>query len=102
MLMTPVSRGELIEKWDEPGARRLLFAELAAIRLWSRQARQRATAADSCGPLRRAQGISKWAAGDGEVWLISAIDCAGVLLGTEVHLADGDLCSGRPCRSPWR
>ena len=55
---------ELVEKGDEPGARRLLLAELAAARLWPRQARQRVAAADSVVPRRGAYRSSKWLAGD--------------------------------------
>ena len=47
---------ELIENGDESGARRLLFAELAAIRLWSRRSRLEALAALSSGPRRGARG----------------------------------------------
>ena len=50
---------ELVEKGDEPGARRLLLAELAAICLLARQARQRVVAADSIVPRRGAYRSSK-------------------------------------------
>ena len=81
---------ELIENGDESEARRLLIAELAAIRLLSRRARQAAPGARSSGPRQGARGSSKWLAGDVFAWLISTIDSMGVLFGTEVDLVDGD------------
>ena len=85
---------ELVEKGDEPGARRLLLAELAAARLWPRQARQRVAAADSVVQRRGAYRSSKRLAGDVIVRLISTVDSAGILLGTKVDLSDGDHVRG--------
>ena len=84
----------MIENGDVSGARRLLFAELAAIPFWSRRARLGAPTAGSSGPRQYARGSCKWLGGDGFVWLISTTDNEGVLLGTEVDLADGDYVQG--------
>ena len=67
---------------DESGSRRLLLADLAAVRLSSRRARPVAPAAGSSGPRQGVRGSSKWLAGDGLAWLISTIN------------DEGPLCSG--------
>ena len=82
---------ELNEKGDDSGARRWLLAELAAIRLWSRRARR-----EHLPQAPLSQGKVPVGATSGWpvtvfVWLISTIDNEGVLLGTEVDLADNEL-----------
>ena len=84
---------KLIEKGSEPGARRLLFAELAAIRFVV------TAAADSSSPRRGAQESAKVGV---FAWLISTVDSSGILPGTEVDLADRDCVRGDVCNSPLR